>query len=656
MTICRLTTQLAATFIAVSAFGCLGNEAQAGCLDWLFGRSPVYTANYPYAPVSAPMGIVPGGSQAVTMPGYSQSFQPSVPAASSGVIAAQRPAYAAGSIYQGNALYQSNAVYQGGTTAVQSYTPVQSFNNPSVYTGLPVDSSAATSYRLPIGSPANVTPYQASRVPISQTLRGTANPILPSNSYTASYGSVAPTSYAAPALSTVPTTVPLAYEPRRWRLGSGLARFFNSLLGRNTDYVTSYYRAPVTYYRPVTTVDPITGTTSTVQQSCSSYVQQLQRVPYNTLMPSTIPPTQIQTLGPSPLDPCATPYAANPLGSSYTQTNVLPPTSTPGTFSTPSTINQVGGESIPGVSGVSPIPTTIPPNQYSQGQFPQGSNLNVSPLTGQSSAPGTDPADQQDTGQPQLEAQRPAPESQPQSAPLQDDYQNPYDDYYRYNGRGDSNGNAPLTEPDTNQADPAGPSPNDGESGIQLDPPVTGRMRGSSPDGLFRSGDRITAQTPPSLSGQATSGQTPAPIAPTYSSVRPIGVPPTSQPPQSASDSMNSVPPFTQTPTGYTGQRGGSIEQPPMLPPPSKNYDDRFQTNSTGTRTPVREVKLRETAVRQVAAWEELDPLPRIDHRRANETAQRAMTIDRASGTQQPTMTQPAPRKQRSSAGWLPAN
>ncbi len=49
-------------------------------------------------------------------------------------------------------------------------------------------------------------------------------------------------------------------------------------------YASQYYRAPTTYYRPVTTLDPNTGTTVTSLQPCASYQYQAQRVPL--LVPS----------------------------------------------------------------------------------------------------------------------------------------------------------------------------------------------------------------------------------------------------------------------------------------------------------------------------------------------------------------------------------
>ncbi|MCC9599839.1 hypothetical protein LOC67_04630 [Stieleria sp. JC731] len=664
MTICRLTTKIAATFIAASALGC-ASEAKAGCLDWLFGRSnaysspaytanyPVagYTANYPYTPVTSPMGIVPGTTPVAGVPVSGYSSVNTFPNASAGVVAAQRPAITV----QGDPAYPNGYAYPG-------YTNVQTFNNPSVYTGLPVT------------TPANVTPYQSSRIPLSSgvplatALRGSANPVFPSATYTSNYATpgynnaVAPTSYAAPVGT---TALPLAYEQPRWRLGSGLARFFNSLLGRNTDYVTTYNQVPITYYRPVTTLDPVTGTSVTTQQGCSSYVQQLQRVPYNTLMPTTITPSQ--TIAPAAIDPCTIPYGAAPTTNTYGQTQVLPQTSIPGTFSTPSAIGQVGGEFSQGSSGVTTIPSTVPGATMPGSGYP-----NQAPLTG------ADPADQRDTGMPELQyQQRPSfgssteqgtgtangstnntqtqtPDNSSQSYGTD---LNPYDDYYRFKEQSD--GSQPQSQPES--------SGDAAEPGIQLDPPVTGRMRGSNPNGLFRNDERLTTQTPPSLSlqsnaNQTINNQTPAPIAPTYSSVRPVGVPPVkptiAQPANGSSQTQptglsqrtipqardrSEVPSFTSQPSGLQNQ--SSDLEPPPLPPASNRSVEGFQTNSRQIGVEVKEVKLRENPIQQVSSWDSLDPLPAPTVVRAN--------LAQPHPVSKPVV-QPAPRKQRSSAGWVP--
>ncbi len=75
-------------------------------------------------------------------------------------------------------------------------------------------------------------------------------------------------------------------------------------------YASQYYKAPTTYYRPVTSFDPNLGTTITSLQPCTSYQYQAQRVPLltpawqnyayggygSTSQPNYTPPYQTPTL------------------------------------------------------------------------------------------------------------------------------------------------------------------------------------------------------------------------------------------------------------------------------------------------------------------------------------------------------------------------
>lgn len=553
-----------------------GSAAQAGCLDWLFGRPSTYTAGYPYAPYAAqPYAAQPYTAQYAGVP-TAVSSTPiatyNTPMANAGVVQAQRPAY-------GSPTYSTPVINSAPLTTVQS------FNNPSVYSGLPVNSypQSTTSYRLPI----NQTPAQ---VPIASALRGNAAPlpltsVAPSSSYTANYpSSVAPVTYNAVTYNAVPynavpstQVLPLNARPR-WRFGSGLSRFFNSLLGRNTNYTTSYYTAPVTYYRPVTSVDPVTGTTVTVQRPCTSYAQQLQRVPYNSFLPANAGTVPIQTVTP---DVCST----------------LPLSGTPGSFAPPSTgIGQVGGQFPSDGYGVSPIPSTIPESGYS----------NTAPLTGATPAvggsqlggsSGIDPADAQNIPQPQLRSERPNLEDTTDPAPSasesedesDEDYLNDYyDDLYPYGDR------------------PA----------IQLDPPVTNRTPGSSPSDPDARSRQFTSQTPPSLKSPSAASSTEAPIADDrqYSTLRPIGIPSLESAPGNTS---RTTPPEVRQP---------AIDrelQPPPLPVPSSRAADpsalfRNKESTAASRAPadlrvtvpIREATTRRQSVRPVAAWEEIRQRP----------------------------------------------
>jgi hypothetical protein len=151
-----------------------------------------------------------------------------------------------------------------------------------------------------------------------------------------------------------------------------LGRFFGSLFG--TSYRSSYYRAPITYYRPVTSIDPVSGTTVTVQQPCSSYVQQLQRTPYGSLQPALAPPSSgCQTPN---NDYCNTP-SPYPIGSNAPS---APYSMAPSSIAPPSGVGQVGAVGQPNQMTV-PIPSTAPAAGGSVYGQP-GPSPNLSPLTG----------------------------------------------------------------------------------------------------------------------------------------------------------------------------------------------------------------------------------------------------------------------------------
>ena len=590
--------------------------AQAGCFDWLCGRpSATYTANYPSAYVSpVPQATGTGPVAVPTAPA-----NPGV--MNSGVVQAQRPAY-------GAPIYTTPVVTSGATV------PVQTFQNPSVYTGMPVNQlpqnqippNTTTVQRLPITTPAptayaspptayapTTTTYRlplttTNQVPIASTLRGntTGYPITTSPAYTSySPSDVAPVTYNAP-----PSTQALPLAPRT-KSGCGLCRFFNSCLGRsNTSYTTSYYRAPITYYRPMTTVNPVTGTTVTVQQPCTSYVQQLQRVPSNTLLPTQgVTPAPSACPPPSSLGACPVPMS-----------------STPGSFAPPpSSVGQVGGLVAPEDYGVAPIPSTVPDAGYP----------NTAPLTGSSpgvSGNGGGNPDLQAIPKPELEAGRPATESPSQSnresankAPTESD-DTEQDDIYPYGGSGSA------AEDSNGSNEPEGPA-------IKLDPPVTRNFPGSNPSGRFIPQQQYTTQTPPSLqsmntgqSGSAQSGSGPAPGYQQYSTLRPIGVPAESS---DSTSNLNAV----QNAGGQDKPRL-ELEAPPLPAPRNRAADPsalfRHSESSASVRQPVqtrvtvpiREATTRNNSVRQVAAWNEITPR---------------------------TTVAPKPVVKRDNSGWMPA-
>jgi hypothetical protein len=197
---------------------------------------------------------------------------------------------------------------------------------------------------------------------------GAAN-VYPNSSYYRSNYTAAQVGLPATA---IPSTNVAALFPAapRTPIRSGLSRFFGSLFG--TNYQSSYYRAPVTYYRPVTTVDPTLGTTVTVQRPCLSTVNQLQRTPYSSLLPSgSFAGQPAPAFAPIGQPSCNVPPGSfgqmNPIG----QVNPIGQASATGQFT-------------PGQFTV-PIPSTMPPSPSAATGAP--SFPSTVPLTGSPSSP-----------------------------------------------------------------------------------------------------------------------------------------------------------------------------------------------------------------------------------------------------------------------------
>ena len=364
--------------------------------DWLFGRNQAYVANY------APVAVSP------------------VVAVSQPVVVAQQPLLSTGAAPIPATL---NGSFQAQRVA---------YDNPSVYTGLPVTTvpgNAQASYRLPttplttaapallptapvvpltnqyLQSPINnayrpVLNAAQNTVPLARRIRGVAPRSTTSPFY--GTGNIYPTNLQAPGYAAAypgttlvtpgsPATVSIAPQP------SGLARFFGSRW--RTGYRSNYYRAPITYYTPVTNVDPTTGQLVTVQQPCTSYVQQLQRTPF------AAPLAPANPLIPAPAAaPLQTPLATSP-APAFAPQNTLPLTGMP----PQNGIGQVGAITQPG-SMVSPIPSTIPP----------GYAPNTSPLTGPPAAANDD---LKNVPKPELESLRPKVEVETEMNPI-DSYWN----------------------------------------------------------------------------------------------------------------------------------------------------------------------------------------------------------------------------------------
>ncbi|KAA1262519.1 hypothetical protein LF1_50840 [Rubripirellula obstinata] len=348
----QLTIASLFTALAVAGTG----SADACCLtDWLYGRQAS-----PYAAGYAPVGtIAPVGFAQPYAAGYtpistsSTTLLPAqTPALSSGAYQAQRPAY---------------------------------LDNPSVYTGLPVGNNLQTSYSVPLTSAPQLS---AGNQSLFGGLRGNASarPFLGSSQYGASNvypnSSYYQSNYASaqvglPATALPATNVaPLFPRAPATPVRSGLSRFFGSLFG--TNYQSSYYRAPITYYRPVTSVDPTLGTTVTVQQPCTSTVQQLQRTPYNSFQLSAPAPMQAAPGFGSPT--CSTP-AFGQAGPAYQ----------PSAYQ-PSAIGQASAIAPAAGQFTVPIPSTAtPPSGFGQSGLGQSSfgqgQPNTAPLTGSPSSP-----------------------------------------------------------------------------------------------------------------------------------------------------------------------------------------------------------------------------------------------------------------------------
>ncbi|MGB0598650.1 MAG: hypothetical protein ACPGLY_18335 [Rubripirellula sp.] len=374
-----------------------GNGASACCLtDWLFGRNqPVYAVGY--APVavgaipvdagpqlaigpqvtSAPVTSAPVTSAPVFTAAAPVATGPEIvgippvtaarpvvlmpaPVSQNGVYQAQRPAYVDNpSVYTGQPVYRGQPVYSGGavyTSGMAAYAGSQ-----PVYSSTPATGNVQATYQV---APAN--PYLA---PTSQT---TVNPLpyrgqVPVTSYRPQVGTTlpgapltvtTPTGLPATALPPTQTQVTPLFPPTPPQPPRGLRGLFSRWFG--TGYQTSYYSAPVTYYRPVTAVDPVSGGAVIVQQPCTSTEQQVQRTPFTTFQ-SPPPAYRPAPCPPSP-SACPTPVYSQPMSASG--------------------IGQVGAVGAMG-QGATSIPSTLPSGSYGQaGGYGTNGGYNMTPLQG----------------------------------------------------------------------------------------------------------------------------------------------------------------------------------------------------------------------------------------------------------------------------------
>ncbi len=200
----------------------------------------------------------------------------------------------------------------------------------------------------------------------------------------------APTGLPATALPPTQTLVTPLFPPTPPQPPRGLRGLFSRWFG--TGYQTSYYSAPVTYYRPVTAVDPVTGGAVIVQQPCTSSEQQVQRTPYTTFQ--SPPPAYSAAPCPTPPSACPSPVYSQPLPYSG--------------------IGQVGAVGAMGQGAMS-IPSTLPNGTYGQaGGYGTSGGYNTTPLQG---APPALPPTVQSTGPSAGSASSPAGDFAPIERP-----------------------------------------------------------------------------------------------------------------------------------------------------------------------------------------------------------------------------------------------
>lgn len=530
------------------------NVSQAGacCLtDWLFGRTTT-----PYYAGFAPIQTLPLSTQPIVTSNFGGNFanpyasnfataytaQPLIsPVTGNGVFQAQRPAF--GQAAFGQARF--------GQAAFGQATPL---NNPSVFTGLPTAATAQAAYSAPIAT----TPFTANfrgAEPVGGSYLGASN-TYPRTTIQTNLQ----TSFQNPSLTPLPTTNVTPLFPPTPARGGGLGQFFGSLFG--TNYTSSYYQAPVTYYRPVTSIDPLSGTTVTVQQPCTSEITQVQRSPYSSLFAGdAVQPGQPASIN------FGTPIYTTPID------NCNPQSFGTGAFgSTPfgqDGVAQVGGVAPVGGSPgqfTVPIPATTAPQSSpfaSQGfsGATGGAQPGVSPLSGSPTQPRSQSGgDFSPLDQPRLETFR-AAESSPN--PSSDDWYN--SDRFR--------ATQPNDPAPTNSAPTTPPPP----------PTVTEPAGDSAPKSYWQlqDADDSTAMIRPE--------PTPARVMtpPSFTAAEPIRALDSEPSPFELRDAAKAVPATS------------NFQAPPL--PPASNFDP-FTGGRAGV-TPSRSIPVREAGlVRQQPA------------------------------------------------------
>lgn len=296
---------LTASLVSLTA-----QTAQAGPLiDWLFHR-PAYA---PAMPVGTPYPVTAG--YAPTLP-YSTGYAP---------YSTGYTPYSTGYIPYSTGYTPYTTGYTPYTTGYSGYTPY----------GVAYPS---TGYRPTIG---NIPTQSSYALPAYGTYYGSTSPVIGATGY-GYMTQKPPNNVIAPAQAILPANNPVTLVP---------------------DYRSTYARTPVTYYRPVMTTDPNTGSQVVALSPCSSYEYQTQRVPtwgltqvYNggATLPAVTPtapivsPTYSLPRGGIPLSgpvpatqPYATAYGTYPSMATSMVTPVAPTTgslitpASPGTLTTP---------------------------------------------------------------------------------------------------------------------------------------------------------------------------------------------------------------------------------------------------------------------------------------------------------------------------------
>ncbi len=325
------------TLLAALLATCTAAPANAGCLDWLFGRSSApatpYVTGYAPQPTITALGppTLTGTTVAPYAAGYAAGYSP----------------YASG--------------YKPYTAGDSPYTAGYAGFQPNVAAQAPVYAAAVPAYGVAVPTVAPVTAYS---LPLDNPSVLTGRPVLQSSYY--GNAALPPAAFA-----------PAPQPPTSW---------FGRMFGNS--YQTSYYGVPTTSYRPVTQVDPTTGGLVTLQQPCTSLTQQVQRTPYTSLQPAaqpTVPYYGEPTCGsegfryapPTTYAPQVGAYSA-PTGVSQA-TALGPNNGAPGYASPiPATGNLNYNIPQPGYGGL-PAPLTAPNTQPLTG-FPGGASGDHAPL------------------------------------------------------------------------------------------------------------------------------------------------------------------------------------------------------------------------------------------------------------------------------------